>query len=513
MKRIANKIFGKLTVGAFIILLQFGWFVYLIYSATAANTAINACLQIIAVALALYVANKDIRTSYKMSWIFLILFLPLFGCPAYFIFGHSGLTKKARQRCKKYMEMVCQYRMGNEETEKQLISEDFYAGQQACYLSRYAGYPLHREGESTYFKNGESAFPQMLEDLKGAEKFIFMEYFIVEEGQMFDPIVEILQKKAEEGVDVRLIYDDVGSIQTLPPHYETVLKKKGIKCVCFNPFRPILSVVMNNRDHRKITVVDGKIAYTGGFNLADEYINTKQRFGYWKDAGLRMTGSCVWNFTSMFLEMWGFITGKEEDYEAYKNCSMQTEEETKDSTGFIQPYADSPLDYEYVGENVYLNLINHAKKYIYIFTPYLIIGSEMKTALVNAAKCGVDVRIVVPGIADKKLVYLLTQSGFEHLVKGGVRIYRYTPGFIHSKCFVVDDLYATVGTINLDYRSLYLHFECGVSMYHSKTVMQVKEDALATFEESHEVTAEECQSRKLLVRMFLGALKLFAPLM
>lgn len=511
MKRIANKIFGKLTLGALIILLQFGWFVYLIYSATAANTAINVCFQIIAVALALYVANKDIRTSYKMSWIFLILFLPLFGCPAYFIFGHSGLTKKTRIRCQKYMEMVRQYRTGNEEIEEQLKSKDYYAFQQAHYLSGYAGYPLYRAGESEYFKNGESAFPRMLEDLKSARKFIFMEYFIVEEGQMFDSIVEILQKKAKEGVDVRLIYDDVGSIQTLPPHYEMVLKKKGIKCVCFNPFRPILSVVMNNRDHRKITVVDGKIAYTGGFNLADEYINTKQRYGYWKDAGLRVTGKCVWNFTSMFLEMWDYITGKEEDYEAYKRCSG-TQAETV-STGFIQPYADSPLDYEDVGENVYLNLITHAKKYIYIFTPYLIIGSEMKTALVNAAKCGVDVRIVVPGIADKKLVYLLTQSNFEHLVKGGVRIYKYTPGFIHSKCFVVDDLYATVGTVNLDYRSLYLHFECGVSMYHTETVIQVKEDALATFEESHEVTFDECQSRKLLVRMFMGALKLFAPLM
>lgn len=513
MKRISNIIFGKLTLGALIILLQFGWFVYLIYSATAANAAINTCLQVIAVALALYVANRDIRTSYKMSWIFLILFMPLFGCPAYFIFGHSGLTRKAAKRYTKYMEAVREYRNGDGEIEAQLGREDFYARQQSHYLLEYAGYPLYKEADSTYYKNAESAFVQMLEDLKGAQKFIFMEYFILEEGEMFNSIVDILEEKARQGVDVRLIYDDVGSIRTLAPHYGQTLEKKGIKCVCFNPFRPVLSVVMNNRDHRKITVVDGKIAYTGGFNLADEYINRKKKYGYWKDAGIRVTGSCVWSFTSMFLEMWDFITGKEEDYETYRRCSMGREADEKTSRGFIQPYADSPLDYEDVGENVYLNLICHAKKYVYIFTPYLIIGSEMKTALVNAAKCGVDVRIVVPGIPDKKLVYMLTQSNFAHLIKGGVRIYKYTPGFIHSKCFVVDDLYATVGTVNLDYRSLYLHFECGVSLCQSDTVMQVKEDAVSTFEECHEVTLDECQSRKLLVRMFMGALKLFAPLM
>lgn len=510
MKRIANKIFSRLTMGALMILLQFGWIVFLIYSAMPQSTAINVGFQVLAVALALYVANKDIRTSYKMSWIFLILFLPVFGCPAYFLFGKSGLTKRTKKRYEKYMETVRVLREENTDVEQELEREDFYACQQAHYLLEYAGYPLYPETDSRYYSSGEAAFPDLLADLESAEKYIFMEYFIVEEGQMFDAIVSILQKKAEEGLDVRLIYDDVGSIQTLPPHYERVLEKKGIKCVSFNPFRPVLSVVMNHRDHRKITVVDGKVAYTGGFNLADEYINVKEKYGYWKDAGLRLTGEAVWSFVTMFLEMWGCMTGKEEDdYEAYR-FKTPSAPVTK---AFIQPYADSPLDNEYVGENVYLNLLNHAKKYVYIFSPYLIIGSEVRTALINAAKCGVDVRIVVPGIADKKLVYLLTQANFAQLIKGGVRIYKYTPGFIHSKCFVVDDFYATVGTINLDYRSLFLHFECGVSMYNTKTVMQVKEDTLETFEKSHEVTLDECQSRLLFVRMFMGALKLFAPLL
>ena len=253
-------------------------------------------------------------------------------------------------------------------------------------------------------------------------------------------------------------------------------------------------------------------AYTGGFNLADEYINEKRKFGYWKDAGLRMTGAGVWSFTSMFLEMWDYITKTEDDYEFYRKAS-ELPEDAVTGPGYIQPYSDSPLDHEDVGENVYLNLIEHAKKYVYIFTPYLILGSEMTTALVNAVKCGVDVRIVVPGIPDKKMVYLLTQANFEHLLKHGVKIYKYTPGFIHSKCFVVDDVSAAVGTINLDYRSLYLHFECGTFMYKTKAVMQVKADALETFTKCHEMTKEECHNKLFIHRVFLGALKLFAPLL
>lgn len=529
MKRFLNRLFSKLFLGIIIMVLQFGWFVYLTYSATTVNSAVNIGFQIIAVALALYVANRDIRTSYKMSWIFLILFLPLFGCPAYFIFGRSGLTKGTRVRMAAVIDRINSFRTGDEQTRQMLEEEDFYAAQQAGYLSENAGYPLCREDSTRYYSRVEDLFGQLLADLRNAKRFIFMEYFIIEQGKMFDSILEILEEKAAEGVDVRLIYDDVGCIQTLPSKFYKTLEAKGIHTAVFNPFRPILSIIMNNRDHRKITVVDGKIAYTGGFNLADEYINAKQKFGYWKDAGIRMTGECVWNFTSMFLEMWDFIKRTESDYAFYRSASIPEKiqgapystgvgesfqtVETSRSGGYIQPYSDSPLDHEDVGENVYLQLIQHAKKYVYIFTPYLIIGSEMKTSLINAAKCGVDVRIVVPGIPDKKLVYLLTQANFSHLIKGGVKIYKYEPGFIHSKCFVVDDVYATVGTVNLDYRSLYLHFECGTFQYKTQAVMQVKQDMLETFAVSHEVTLEECQSRFILVRMFMGALKLFAPLL
>lgn len=545
MKRFASKIFSKLTIGAGIILLQFGWFVYLVYSAKRSSSAANMALEVIAVALALYIANKDMRTSYRMSWIFLVLFLPIFGIPAYFIFGRSGLTKKTRRKMEAVADKVVEYRVEDYKTIQALQQENFYAFQQSHYISARAGYPIYKEEDSNYYSCGEKLYPQLLADLESAKHFIFLEYFIIEQGKMFDPIVNILERKAKEGVEIRLIYDDVGCIQTLPPKFYQVLQAKGIRCAAFNPFRPVLSIIMNNRDHRKITVIDGKIAYTGGFNLADEYINEKEKFGYWKDAGIRLTGACVWNFTSMFLEIWDYITKTEDDYAFYRKASIpqlgeitrkhllaqkasdmpDTEQKSVAASysdavephvtgaGFVQPYCDSPLDHEDVGENVYLNLIGHAKHYVYIFTPYLIIGSEMTTALVNASKCGVDVRIVVPGIPDKKLVYLLTQANFAYLIKGGVKIYKYAPGFIHSKCFVVDDVYAAVGTINLDYRSLYLHFECGTFMYRTKAVMQVKQDALATIDQSLLVTLSECQSKKLIVRMFMGALKLFAPLL
>ena len=513
--KILNKLFSKLVLGALIIILQFCWFVYLLYSVSLTSSIADIAITVLAIVLALYVSSRDMRSTYKISWIFLILALPLFGCPAYFLFGRGGLTRRTRQKMDEVNNKIRSFSQQEQKTMEQLKEEDFYAWQQAGYLTEYAGYPLYREKDSQYFSSGEALFPKLLEDLRSAKEYIFLEYFIVEPGEMLDAIIEILEQKVKEGVDVRLMYDGIGCIQTLPNKYVRLLKEKGIKCACFNPFRPFLSIIQNNRDHRKITVVDGKGAYTGGFNLADEYINVKEKFGYWKDAGIRITGESVWSFTSMFLELWNFINKSEDDYAHYRETSIPEKQLPGENpnTGFIQPYTDSPMDHEDVGENVYLNIINHAKKYVYIFTPYLIIGSEMRTALINAAKCGVDVRLVVPGVPDKKLVYLLTQSNFAELIKNGVRIYKFTPGFIHSKCFVADDVTATVGTVNLDYRSLCLHFECGVFMYRTKAVMQVKEDTLETFKKCHEVTAEECQNKHFLVRTFMGALKLFAPLL
>ena len=337
-----------------------------------------------------------------------------------------------------------------------------------------------------------------------------MQFFIVDEGKMLKSVLDILKEKVKEGVEVRFMYDDVGSLTMLPRHYDRQLEKMGIKSVAFNPFIPILSLAMNNRDHKKIVVIDGEIGFSGGFNLADEYINKIERFGYWKDAGLKVTGDAVWNFTVMFLQVWNAIRKTDEGYGAF--LPHKHYEEAFQGKGFIQPYADNPLDHEIVGENVYLNIINTANKYVYIYTPYLIIDNEMITALCLAAKRGVDIKIVTPGIPDKKMVFWLTQSYYRQLVEAGIHIYEYTPGFIHAKCFASDDKVATVGTINMDYRSLYLHFENGVFMYNNDAVMQVKHDMEKTFEISQRITKEMCQG-SLKKTLAQSVLRLLAPLL
>lgn len=510
MKQILKFLNSKMALGIIIILMQFAWIIYTVYETTVQSSAFNMLLRAISLILALYVISRDIKPINKLSWVFLILFLPIFGCPCYFLFGRRGLTRPMRKRMEAIAETTACYKKQDPKVKEQLKAEDEYAFKQTDYVEKYGDYPLYFEEDSKYYSSGEDMFPDLLEDLKKAEKFIFLEYFIMEPGKMFDSIIDILEQKAKEGVQVRLIYDDFGCITTLPKHYYKTLQEKGIHCGCFNPFRPFLSIIMNNRDHRKILVVDGKVAYTGGVNLADEYINEIERFGYWKDAAIRLTGPCVDSFTTMFLEMWNYIVKGTEDYTPFLNkCEPISEKKG----GYVQPYADSPLDREDLGENVYMNLITHAKKYVYIFTPYLIIGSEMARTLVNAAKDGVDVRIVTPGIPDKKLVYQETQANYESLLRGGVKIYQYKPGFIHSKCFVVDDKYAAVGSVNMDFRSFYLHFECGVLLYQAKAVEQVKQDAVQTIMESEQVSLEYFENKNLIMQLYLSILHLFSPLL
>ena len=351
----------------------------------------------------------------------------------------------------------------------------------------------------------------MLADIRQAEHYIFLEYFILDRGQMYDRLVAELVKKAQEGVDVRLIYDDVGCMGKMPAHFYRDLQKNGIKCAAFNPARPVLAIIMNHRDHRKIVVVDGKVAYTGGINIADEYINEIDRFGYWKDTGIRLEGGAVRNFLAMFLQMWDYIVGGTSDYE--RLLQPLDPSELPASKGYVQPYGDTPLDNENVGENVYLNMITRARKYVYIYTPYLILDQEMIVALSNAAKSGVDVRIVTPGIPDKKMVFLLTRSHYAPLLEKGVRIYEYTPGFLHAKCFVCDDEYATVGSINLDYRSLYLHFECGVFIYRNPVVRDIEKDFQDTLAKCQKVTMTEVRNRSTFVKIYGQVLRLVAPLM
>ena len=324
---------------------------------------------------------------------------------------------------------------------------------------------------------------------------------------MWNTVLDILKRKVAQGVKIRVIYDDMGCFFLLPKNYAKHLEKLGIECVVFNPFRPLLSVIQNNRDHRKIAVIDGKVAFTGGINLADEYINGYEKHGHWKDSAVMLTGKAAWGLTVIFLQMWELCTKRAEDYSVYYPDIISSPK-----TGYIIPYSDSPLDNENVGEHVYLQIINNAKKYVYINTPYLIIDSSMVSALMLAAKSGVDVRIVTPHKWDKRLVHMTTRSYYRELIDAGVKIYEYTTGFIHSKTFVSDDYAATVGTANLDFRSLYLQFECGVLMYNTPAVMQVKEDFLSTLKICQPITKEDCLCN-LITRFFQDILRLIAPLM
>ena len=387
-------------------------------------TALRLILWIISVGIVLEIVTVNKNLTNKVPWIILIVLFPIVGSLLYITLGHNLYKSKVLKSIKSSIPKSQKYLKQNKEVlEKiKLRSESIYG--QVKYLADYAKYPTYEANEVKYFPLGEDAYKVILRELKKAEKFVFIEYFIIADGKMWNEILGILEEKVKSGVDVRVIYDDIGCATSLPDNYDNILEKKGIKCVDFNKLKLVLSVILNNRDHRKILVIDGKVAFSGGINIADEYINEKERFGHWKDNAIMVKGEAVWNFTNIFLEIWNAYREEKRKYTDYK-YDFSNEDLKKD--GFICPYGENPLDNENVGENVYINILNQSTKYCYIFTPYLIIDSEMINALSLAAKRGVDVRIVVPGIPDKKIVYATTKSYYYMLLEQGVKIYEYTP--------------------------------------------------------------------------------------
>lgn len=457
-------------------------------------------VDVLAVFFVLYLINSNEKPSTKLNWVILILAAPIYGVPAYFLFGRGRPTKKMKKAIGKSKEKNKGALVQSEKAAERIAASG-RRGEVCEYIHNYAAYPAYADGDVKYYAMGEEMFADMLEELKKAEKYILLEYFIIAGGKMWDEVRELLLEKAEAGVDVRIIYDEVGSLLTLPPKYDKYLESlhPNIRCMRFNHVVPIFTMRMNNRDHRKMLVVDGKVAFTGGVNIADEYIGEKIRFGVWKDTGVRLRGSAVDAFVVMFFNLWNAFRkdGKEigELIPAESEPLWGTEEKF-----LVQPYDDSPLDGENVSETVYLDLINSAKHYVWVFTPYLILDDFMRTALCNAAKRGVDVRIVTPGIPDKRYVYRLTRANYSTLLHAGVKILEYTPGFIHAKSMLTDDKYAVVGTVNLDYRSLYLHFENGVFFTGCDAVDALKRDNEGVFAECREVTLENTK------RSFFGKL-------
>lgn len=506
LKIINNRIF----ITSVLLLIQLVWFILFLIRLTGYYTWISAIFSILSILIVLFIVGNDLNASYKIGWIIVIMALPLFGGLFYLFFGNKR-PSRAMRRCLNREHKRAVHLMNADQSIMDEIGEFDQRALGTCrYLQEKNSYPVYKDTETTYYSLGEIMYKDMLLELEKAQHFIFLEFFIIEEGIMWNSILEILTRKAAEGVDVRIIYDDVGSLFVLPSDFANKMEKRGIKTIAFNKFKPIFSLVMNNRDHRKILVIDGHTAYNGGINLADEYINERKKYGHWKDTGLRLKGDAVWSFTLMFLEMWNAFNKNKDVLENFKPPAYYTDGIKKN--GYIQPFSDSPLDDEAIGEKVYIELLSQAKRYVYIFTPYLIIDNEMKFALCMTAKRGVDIRIVTPGIPDKKLVYRLTRSNYAPLLKDGVRIYEYTPGFIHAKSFVCDDELAVVGTINMDYRSLYLHFECGSLLYRNSSIMDLKKDSIETILKSKEVSIND-RRHGFLGGLFDAVLRIFAPLL
>ena len=511
MKKLFQMLFHRVVVVALCLIIQVVILVLAILRLNHQFVYFYGICVLISMLAAIYIINGRSNPAYKIAWLIPILLVPFFGGLMYLMFGRNRLSRRQRRK----MADVGKNFAGAVQKAPQLLEmmerQDPSAANQSRYIQNSANCPPYQHTTVEYLPLGEVKFERMLEELEKAEHYIFMEYFIIEEGKMWDTILEILARKAAAGVDVRVMYDDMGSILLLPGGFQQKLRKLGIQCCVFNPFVPVLTTLLNNRDHRKICVIDGHTGFTGGINLADEYINAYEKHGHWKDTAVMLKGEAVWSLTAMFLSMWDYVTGQKEDYEQYRPSIHQ--QGMVEDDGYVQPFSDTPLDDEAVGETVYLNLINKAKRYVYITTPYLIISSEMTTALCTAAKSGVDVRIITPHIGDKWYVHAVTRAHYEFLVEAGVKLYEYTPGFIHAKSFVVDDEYAVVGTINLDYRSLYLHFECGCWMYGCHCIPTIRDDFLATQARSQEISLAQCRSIRWYRKLGRGILKVFAPLM
>ena len=511
IRKLLKLLFSRMVIVGLLLILQLGVIVWMLVQASALSLFAAWGLTAISFLAVLYIVGKPGNPSYKLAWVIPILLFPVLGGLLYLLITFQSSTRQFQKALNKSIAKSQPLLLQDPAVIRQLELTDPDVMGRACYLERQ-GFPLYQNTTAVYLSPGEEKFQALVTALKGAKHFIFLEYFIIQQGIMWDTVLEILIEKARQGLDVRVLYDAMGCLMLLPEHYDKHLESLGIQCQIFNQFRPVLSTVQNNRDHRKIAVIDGHTAFTGGINLADEYINAIEKHGYWKDASVEIRGEAVWSFTVLFLQLWRMYR-PESNWDDRRFLPHNSHSAAFAGDGFVQPYGDSPLDNEHVAEFVYLDIIHKAKRYVYINTPYLIIDQEMLTALTLAAKSGVDVRIVTPHHWDKWLVHMTTRSYYAQLIAAGVRIYEFTPGFLHSKTMVSDDVTATIGSVNLDYRSLYLHFECGVCLYRNAAVMQLKQDFLHTLGQCEEMTLSHCRRQPLAIRLLQKILQLFAPLM
>lgn len=499
MRKLKGILSSRLIATAINILVQFAIIFVLVAYFEGVFVYYYSISLILSIICCVFVINKSINSGYKIAWVLLLLMVPMFGVTLFLMLEGSWFTKFSKRKMLSITEKI----KDELKTDDDLHFEEECAKSQSKYIERFAFSPPVRNTKTKYFSCGEDYFESLINDLSCAEKSIFVEYFIIKESRIWNEIKRILIEKAENGVDVRIIYDDFGSIDRISKKEIKHLNSNGIKVQSFNPFVPVISLLLNYRDHRKICTIDSKIAYSGGVNLGDEYINIEKRFGHWKDSGIALYGEGAFSFEVFFLTLWEYITKEKQTF-------IKPEYEEIDD-GIVQPFTDSPVDEEPVGANIYMNVISQAQKYVYISTPYFVVDDEMLRVITNAAKRGVDVRIVLPHIPDKKIVNQATKSYYTRLVKSGVKVYEYKEGFNHSKIVVSDDKIAIVGSVNFDYRSFYLSFECGVWMYKTSTVNDVLLDYNSMLNKSIKISLEECKV-SVFTRVFRAIIAAFSPL-
>ncbi len=503
-KSLARILTSNLFVSLVLILAQFILFIGIITALSTSQRSVYYVLYILTTLIVLWIVRKKDNPAYKMTWLIIVLIFPVVGGVVYLFMGNTPFNRARLVKVKPIMRPKVQ--------NIQNVFDDLTYNQRKYmrninYLENISNMPAWAGTATEYYPSGEEFFSSILIQLEKAQKFIFMEYFIIDEGFMWSEILKILEKKAKDGIDIRIMYDDIGCFATLPRGYREYLISLGIKCVAFNKARPTLSTYINYRNHRKICIIDGEVGFMGGINLADEYINRIERFGHWKDTAIKLTGDAITSLTAMFLELWNFSSNDNTNLSDFKSNKIIK------GDGLVQPFADSPLDNNRISANVYMNILNTAKRYVYITTPYLLLDNEMITALCSAALSGIDVRIVTPHIPDKWYIHVQTRSFYFDLIEAGVKIYEYHPGFMHSKTLVSDDDVAIVGTVNLDFRSLYMHFECATVFYGGEVVYSVLDDMKDNFEKSRRIKKRELSEMSPLYSFFVSLLRVFAPLM
>lgn len=508
-KGLATFLFSRTFMFGLMVLSQLGIFLLLAYNA-AISKNISYFVTILQIVLVIYIVNDKSDPTMKLIWVIFIMLLPALGTLMYLYVRLQPGSHKLKKRLEHIDLKSKRYLLPDQNLYNELQIQDKQVSQIAKYVYDNTGCPVYRNTDVTYFNCGEAKYRALVEQLEEAQDFIFMEYFIIEEGRVWNSILRILEKKVQQGLEVRIMYDGLCSLTKLPIGYFKKLRKKGIKSKPFAPARPFFTTQQNNRDHRKILVIDGKVAFTGGINLADEYMNVVDKFGYWKDTAVMLKGDAARSYTLLFLQMWNVTERTIGNFDRYLDVKIPTNPASK---GYVLGYGDVPFGEDRIGESVYLHIINTANRYLHIVSPYLVIDNVMMSSLKFAAKRGVDVKIVMPGIPDKAYAFCLARTYYKELIESGVEIYEYTPGFTHAKMFISDDEKATVGTINLDYRSLFLHFENGCFIYKNKVITEIEDDYQYMLSESRKVSLMECRNRPLYYKACGKLLRLLAPLM